>query len=303
MEPLDNRTGGDIVSGLAGSIMVGRGHFLHAAAILSLTLGGCASTHHGALRPIPAGSGYVALGSSFAAGAGVGPLRQGTPVRCGRTTNNYATLLSQKLNLSLTDASCGGAMTANILAPWNELPAQIDAVTADTRLVTITIGGNDVGYAMNLIGGSCRAGAAARPGTCPPERRATESAYLKLEQNLNEIGRQVAIRAPQARLVFVQYVTLVPPTRCDAAALTPEDAQSSRATGIRLAEITARAARSTGALLLPADILSRDHTPCSAVPWSNGMAAGYDMRHGSPWHPNAAGHAAIADALERLLTK
>lgn len=60
-------------------------------------------------------------------------------------------------------------------------------------------------------------------------------------------------------------------------------------------------ARESGARLLPADELSRDHTPCSPEPWSNGMSAGYDMSPGAPWHPNRAGHAAIADVLaERL---
>ncbi|GGC13951.1 hypothetical protein GCM10011494_35940 [Novosphingobium endophyticum] len=34
----------------------------------------------------------------------------------------------------------GGATTAHILGPWNELPAQIDALTDDTALVTVTIG-------------------------------------------------------------------------------------------------------------------------------------------------------------------
>ena len=42
-------------------------------------------------------------------------------------------------------------LPAHVLAPWNELPAQIDAVTPDTRLVTITIGGNDLNYIGNLF--------------------------------------------------------------------------------------------------------------------------------------------------------
>jgi phospholipase/carboxylesterase len=39
--------------------------------------------------------------------------------------------------LDLTDASCSGATTQHLLAPWNELPAQLDALRPDTRLVTV----------------------------------------------------------------------------------------------------------------------------------------------------------------------
>jgi hypothetical protein len=56
------------------------------------------------------------------------------------------------MKLSLTDVSCGNATTDNILTtPQKDHPPQIDAVTPDTKLVTITIGGNDVGYVPLLM--------------------------------------------------------------------------------------------------------------------------------------------------------
>ncbi len=76
---------------------------------------------------------------------------------------SYSRLLAAQLRLRLTDASCGGATTAHVLAPWNELPAQIDAVTSDTRLVTITIGGNDLNYMGVLFAASCHAGTMTGP--------------------------------------------------------------------------------------------------------------------------------------------
>ncbi|MET0364703.1 MAG: SGNH/GDSL hydrolase family protein [Sphingobium sp.] len=273
------------------------------SALLPLAITACASTMQGSAAPSLDGANYVAMGSSFAAGAGIGPLQAGSPARCGRTVNNYATLLAQRLHLFLTDVSCGGAVTANILRPWSELPAQIDAVGPDTRLVTITIGGNDVGYAMGLMGGSCRAGAAFRPGPCFPKPAGGEEAWRKLEQNLGEISQQVSTRAPKATLIFVQYVTLVPPVLCEATTLTPAEAEEYRTLGQRLAEVTDRVARAHGATVLPIDRLSRDHSACSATPWSHGMSAGYDMKQGAPWHPNSAGHAAIAQALAELLGK
>ena len=110
-------------------------------------------------------------------------------------------------------------------------------------------------------------------------------------------------RAPGARLVFVQYVTVVPHSLCAATAITQDDAANSRAIGRSLARITARVAAANGALLLAADRPSRKHTPCAKDPWSHGFHAGYDARQGAPWHPAPAGHAAIAEQLAALLTR
>lgn len=52
------------------------------------------------------------------------------------------------MGLNLVDVSCGGATTAHILGAWSELAPQIDAVTSDTKLVTVTIGGNDLNYVV-----------------------------------------------------------------------------------------------------------------------------------------------------------
>jgi lysophospholipase L1-like esterase len=210
---------------------------------------------------------------------------------------NYPSVLAQRLRLTLVDVSCGGATTLHVLGPWNELPAQIDSVTADTRLVTLSIGGNDVGYAIGLIAASCRAGAPYRPGPCALTTPPTDQDFAKLEINLQEIVRQVAIRAPDARLVLVQSVTLVPPESCRAVTIDPADAAASRAIGLRLAAIVAKVARQTRSTLLSADVMSRQHTACSAEPWSNGMSPGYDGSQGAPWHPTAAGMRAVADAL------
>ena len=263
-------------------------------------LGGCAATNHSArLAPFPPGSHYVAMGSSFAAGAGIGPTKPDTPARCQRTPINYASLLAGKLGLDLTDVTCGGATTAHLLGPWNELPPQIEAIRPDTRLVTVTIGGNDIGYVGGLMMASCRAGVSFGNRPCPPGTPPQEARYRQVEANLRAFSRRISAMAPRARLIFVQYVTLVPNVSCAAAPISPDDAAANRAIGLRLARITSRVARETGALVLSADKLSRDHDPCSTVPWSKGMSLHPTGEPGSPWHPNADGHAAIAEALAR----
>lgn len=269
---------------------------LVAAALLAASAA-CAPLPNAASVPLPAGTRYVALGSSFASGPLLGPPKPGSPARCARSAPNYPTLLAARLELTLIDVSCGGATTLHVLGPWNELPAQIDSVTTDTRLVTLSIGGNDLGYVAGLIAASCRAGAPYRPGPCAARTVPAEQDFARLESNLREIVRQVAIRAPDARFVMVQNILLVAPKPCAAVTIDPADAAASRAIGRRIAAITAKVARETRTMLLSSDVLSRRHTACSAEPWSNGMVPGYDGSKGAPWHPNAAGMKAVADAL------
>jgi len=127
-----------------------------ASAALAIALAGCAAGPAPDVAPLAAKARYVAMGSSFAAGSGFGPIKPGTPQRCGRSTENYAAVLAAQLDLALIDVACGGSTTVHVLGPWNELPPQIDAVTAETALVTITIGGNDIGYVGYLLGQSCQ---------------------------------------------------------------------------------------------------------------------------------------------------
>lgn len=284
-------------------ILAGSAIMTKFAPILALALGLSACAHRGV--QLPGGARYVNMGSSFASGAGTGPAPAGSPARCYQSSVNYAHLLADRLQLTLDDVSCGGATSAHILNAWNELPPQIDAVTSDTRLVTITIGGNDVAFAGNLTAASCERGESIRVAgmalPCPLRFPVSEDAYAVLERNMREIARQVSARAPQARVVFIQYVTLVPGTQCAQSRFTEVEAAELRAVAARLADITTRAANESGASVLRMDQLSRAHTPCDADPWSTGLPLDYDETLGAPWHPNRRGMAEIADRLERLL--
>jgi len=275
--------------------------------LLSLSLGGCSSDSDEAqnLIPLQPDTEYVSMGSSFAAGPGIGPLKPDSPPRCTRATNNYASLLAEKHSLNLTDVSCSGAQTAHILGPWNELPAQIEAVTESTRLVTVTIGGNDINYVGGLINASCNA-ISEQTGQspselCRPARRAKAEHFTQLENNLRRIAEEVRSRAPNAKLVFIQYLELLPETLCDETVLSEHEAQYARTLASRLYALTEQAAATSGALLFPGNELSRGHTACDPEPWTTGFSPYYQEQKIVPWHLNTQGMTAVAEGLEKLI--
>lgn len=98
---------------------------------------------------------YVAMGDSFSSGEGVEPFEDGTDTetdKCHRSTQAYPRLLEQDPDLSLDLGSdgfvaCSGATTAAItLDGFNGEGAQMDKVTSDTDLITMTIGGNNMKF-------------------------------------------------------------------------------------------------------------------------------------------------------------
>jgi len=261
--------------------------------ILCLALSGCAQA------PLSGGR-YVAMGSSFAAGPGVGVSADQPSTRCARSAQNYAHVAATRLGLTLVDVSCSGARTAHITGAWNEVAPQIDAVTADTVLVTMTIGGNDLGYIGNLGAASC---AAAALTACPPVDPPSPARYAALDRAMREVIAAVHARAPKARIIMVEYPRVLPDEGgCARAPLSSADAALARATAAKLAEITAQAAAAEGAGVLHASELSLGHDACAAQPWMNGFLTDTGARAPVAYHPNAAGMAAIGDALVKMLT-
>lgn len=253
--------------------------------------------------PLASGDKYVAMGSSFASGPRIAASADTPPNRCARSAENYAHQLARRFGLALTDVSCSGATTAHLLGPWNELPPQIEAVDAATRLVTVTVGGNDVNYNRGLSAMGCATAAAPGAACAAPPPVPSETDYAALEAHLRQIAEAVRRRAPSARLLFVDYPRVLPPDgTCPALSLTGEQAARSRQIDRRVVEITRQAALASGAGLVSASQLSAGHDACSAQPWTNGYAAppGAD---GGAYHPNLASHTAVAEAIGRLIAR
>ena len=260
---------------------------------------------YGQPAPPPAGAKYVNMGSSFAAGPSIMPSADNPTTRCGRSAQNYAHQVARRHGLALVDVSCGGSTTEHLLGPWKELAPQLDAVDADTQLVTMTTGGNDLGYLGGLSAMSC-ANVAARPGAvskapcgaAPP--LPTDETYAALETRMRRIVAEVHRRAPKARLIIVDYATILPAAGvCPAVPLLPAQADSSRGIAKRLNEITLQVAKDTNTEVIPASKITEGHDACGKDAWLNGYPSPGVAVEPTFFHPRLAAMTAIADALDR----
>lgn len=255
-------------------------------------------------RRVPEGRAqYVALGSSFAAGFGLGAKDPSSPAICARSVNGYPKQLAHMLGLGIVDVSCSGATTAHVLVGGQMfLPPQIDAVRPETELVTLTIGGNDLHYVGDLLALSAR-----RSGTIygkwlrhfgnvpvPP----SAADYGKVEKALLQTILIVRHRAPRAKIVLVSYPPLLPREgSCPKLGLIPQEVATMRIVGDRLADLTRSAASIGGAVLVDMQRLGLAHDACASRPWVNGAR---DVV-GAQFHPTIAGSLAVARAVSAAL--
>jgi len=252
---------------------------------------------------------YVALGSSMAAGPGIRPRAAGAPWWSGRSARNYPHLVAERLNLELVDVTFSGATTAHLLADRQHgKPPQITALDGSESVVTVTIGGNDVGYVPLLIAAALPHAMRRLPllgGRIAEllDRDARDRALADVFDSLCTVGNALRQRAPGARIFFVDSLTILPPAGAPAPPLSEADADLGRHVAAALERRTAEAALATGCEIVGAAAASRRHHAWSADPWTTTPA-----RYGvplpgrpAPLHPNAAGMRAVADLLAAQL--
>lgn len=250
----------------------------------------------------------VALGSSFAAGPGIEPIADRGAMRSAR---NYPHLLAEQLGARLTDLTVSGATTKTILSKSQRtlrgarFEPQLAGVPDDADLATVTIGGNDLKYMAGLIGtsvvGQLRhlpvlggpASAVLANLTLPQPNAA---AFDRVTDGIVTITEQLRARAPDVRVVLVDYFTVIGPDARPSGALPLRrgEIERFRSIGQSLANAYEIAAQRTGADLVKVSELSATHGLGSREPWLVGFG-----RYGgiAPYHPNAEGMQAVADAI------
>ncbi len=281
--------------------------------LLSLVLIGVWSTASAAsLSP---GDEYVALGSSFASGPGIAKtLDEG----CARSSNNYAQLVARALDLSLVDVSCSGATIANVMdtAQHNQggdtVAPQILALSENTKLVTVTVGGNSFHYAIRTIQSACDATglfsrALNKSVLCfmvgQMDTEGSQQALAQIEVELAEMIAAIKAKAPNAEILFVDYTTIFPREDIACEDRQPIDRKTVEAFvaqadtfAIKIESVMAK----ENVSLIKMSQASRNHHVCAEQPWVTGFEFNSDGV--VPFHPKleAMEHAAqlIVSALQ-----
>ena len=228
---------------------------------------------------------YVALGDSYSAGPLIPVVREDAP-GCFRSTNNYPAYLADLLDVATySDATCSGADTSDMTHRQPSMLGgprprpQADALTADTDLVTVGLGGNDFGLFGSISGGCgqgiswrspaapCRDAYAGPAGGDPKARDAR-----RVRGTLAAALREVRARAPEADVYVVGYPRLLPRTgSCAAAGFTAGDAAWARGIEVLLNRSVRQAAEDVGATYVDLYPASRGHDMCAGrEAWVNG---------------------------------
>ena len=241
---------------------------------------------------------YVALGSSAAAGPGAGALLDGP---CLRSEESYPRVLAARLGMELIDASCSAATIDNVVDTAqrfgdSEQPPQIEAVTEDAALITVTAGGNDMDYIGTFM--DCHSG-------CPPERLDDEASrdarFAAVTEELVVMLGLLSDRAPQARIVFVGFPIVIEDPSQPCAPLTEEETDFLFDVGERLQAAFVEATDRADVTYVDSYEGFRGHGACR--PSEERWIEGADPIPGAiPWHPNATGAAVMADLTEQALS-
>ena len=257
------------------------------------------------------GDTYVALGDSYAAGPLI-PLPE-EPWGCLRSTNNYPKLVAQRLGLVLRDATCSGAETEDMTQSQGVSPEpnppQFDRLDPLVDLVTLQIGGNDIGFGG--IAETC-ARAAFDQESCKSQYVSADGAHDELASRIAATGPLVGAviagireRAPEAAIYLLGYpgiFRLGPgPADCPAMLVSPEDADYLRGVQEKLNAMIAEQAALAGVGYIDVYEPSRDKTACDlpVVRWVEPIVP---VNAAAPIHPNLTGMLGIADLVAPIVS-
>lgn len=283
--------------------------FLAAAAALVVpSLVGATQAH-----AAPSFSHYVALGDSYTAGPFI-PLPRFDPVGCGRSTNDYPALLADLLTIdSYTDVSCSGAQTSDMTqsqsVPLGSNKPQFDALTADTDLVTLGIGGNDFSLFGSLID-TCSSLYESDPNGSPCKDKYVMNGQNTLQANIDQIGRRVGgvlagihERSPDAKVLVFGYPHIVPAEQTcqDVLPFSAGDYPFLDSVERALNAAIADAAVGDSATYVDTYAASAGHDACAGdQAWINGQHL--KLLAAAPYHPFESGMVGSAAAAYATLT-
>jgi lysophospholipase L1-like esterase len=219
---------------------------------------------------------YVALGDSYSAGNGANSAN--LDASCNRNTYAYPYLLAQQKGLALSFVACSGAVTGDVINN------QVNAITSDTKLVTITIGGNDIGF-TNLIIACTTLGCASQIAS------SQNQINTQLPAKLDATYAAIKAKAPTAKVVVLGYGRpfASPPRTCLAATGVSSSEETSLTTLVDSLNTTIKTrAQAYGFSYADVNPYWSGHDVCASNPFTNGLTL---LHSADSYHPTRNGYA------------
>ncbi|AXT85218.1 GDSL family lipase [Aeromicrobium sp. A1-2] len=278
-----------------------------ASLLVVLSLTGCQASSEDGLT-VGSVRSYVAMGDSFVSGPGILP-HDPDGGACLRSDRDYPSLLAKELRVAeFTDVSCGGATTDHLIGPAQTasglLPAQLDALSADTTLVTVGIGGNDGNFYEGLFN-SCVFPAYRTDSGCTYfAETQSESILATTKTKVTRALQAIQEAAPRAKVVLVGYLRIVPDSgACESMTMGAEQIAEAASVTRDVDRMQRDAARDAGMTYISLRALSAGHDACAGdAAWVNGLTS--TATDGIYLHPRSAGmRAAAAHLADRLTSR
>jgi len=238
---------------------------------------------------------YVSLGDSYVAGPFIpNPV---LPLGCLKSDHNYPRLAAPSIG-PLKDPSCSGAKTVDMTNPQNvdpdgPNPPQFNSLAASTEVVSVTIGGNDIGF-FEIAQGCITF----NPFSSPCRDKYNSGGKDQIAERIAATAPKVAAvlqgihgRSPQARVYLVNYPAIFPETGSGCWPQMPvsfSDAPYLRAKQKEHNAMLATQASGNGATLVNWYAASIGHDACksSSVRWVEPLVPNNPA---APIHPNLRG--------------
>jgi hypothetical protein len=248
---------------------------------------------------------YVALGDSYTSAPLVSGL-SGNPGGCLRSDEDYPKLVARVLRpRTFTDVSCYGASTYEMSHPQRTIPAdnppQLSALSPADTLVTVQVGGDDIGFSR--IAATCGALSLTNPRGAPCTGHYTAGGTDALARSIADTEPKIVAvltaireRSPHARVLIIGYPDILPVSGngCWPHVLVARgDLPYLRNVETGLNAMLASAAGKAGVTYVDTYRGTVGHDACqpSGVKWVEGLIP---TSPAMPMHPNSSGEQAMA---------
>ena len=244
--------------------------------LLSLAVAIPAAASPAAAAVNPAETDYVALGDSYSSGVGA----PGQSILCLRSAQGYPGQWAARNDpKSFTDLSCGGAETGDVRN------LQVPFLRSSADLISITIGGNDAGFAPTVLGCQVGTDAACADRVAAASADITATLPAKLDATYSAIKR----KAPEAKVVVLGYPLLFDTSSasCGITGMSLAKRRVLNEGAQTLNDVIAARARAAGFVFSDVRDEFAGHGICSSSPYLHGLTVTPPQ---NSFHPNLNGY-------------